>query len=336
MTNSQNSGQEPEPRSNSRRSRLIWVGSAVGSILLVGLAAGGWWVWRFVYDELGPLVAENLSTLFDRPVEIGPIEGVSLTSLRFGESNVPPTEDDPDRVVVPSVHVQFNPLQAIFDRTLSLDVTLERPTIYLEQDEDGLWISTRIQEQEETDPVVRIELDTLRVREGLLELAPYVEPVADEPEVEIPPQVGIAPETEERPDSDAEATASETPITPVIAIRNVDADVTFREDNQLISFDLTGEPETGGNLNVEGQANLRDREVVLQVNSQDLLAADIGLLLPLPLQLRAGLLDTDLNVQFPILQGEGETPGETANETTNETTDAPDQARPTILCRSCF
>jgi translocation and assembly module TamB len=319
MTNPQNSGQEPEPRSNSRRSRLIWVGSAVGSILLVGIAAGGWWVWRFVQTELAPLVAENLTDLFDRPVEVGPVEGISFTSLRFGESNVPPTDTDPDRLTIPSINVQFNPLQAIFDRTLNLDVTLERPTIYLEQDEDGLWISTRIQEREETEQFIQIELDTLRVREGLLELAPYVEPVADETEVDIPPQVGIVPETEERPDSEAEATASETAITPIIAIRNVDADVTFREDNQLISFDLTGEPETGGNLNVEGRADLRDREVVLQVNSQDLLAADIGFLLPLPLQLRAGLLDTALNVQFPILQGEGETPGEANGEADGET-----------------
>lgn len=314
MTNPQNSGQEPEPRSNFRRSRLLWISSAIGSVLLVGLAAGGWWIWRFIYDELGPLVAENLTELFDRPVEVGPIEGVSFTSLRFGESTVPPTETDPDRLVVPSINVQFNPLQAIFDRTLSLDVTLEQPTIYLEQDEDGLWISTRIQERdEETDPFLQIELETLRVREGLLELAPYLEPVADEtgePEVDIPPEVGIVPETEERPDSDAEATASETPITPIIEIRNVDADVTFRDDNQLIAFDLTGEPETGGDLNVEGRANLRDREVNLQVNSQDVLAADIGLLLPLPLRLNAGLLDTALNVQFPILQGEGETPGD--------------------------
>jgi translocation and assembly module TamB len=315
MTNPQNSGQEPEPHTNARRSRLVLISSAVGSILLVGLAAGGWWVWRFVHNELAPLVAANLSELLDRPVEVGPVEGISFTSLRFGESTVPPTETDPDRLTIPAITVQFNPLQAIFDRTLGLDVTLEQPTIYLEQDEDGLWISSRIQEREDTDAIVEIELERLRIQQGVLELAPYVEPVADTTEVEIPPQVGIVPETEERPDSETEATASEIPITPIIAIRDVDADVTFRENNQLISFDLTGLPETGGNLNLSGRADLQEREVNLQVNSADLLAADIGFLLPLPLRLRAGLLDTALNVQFPILQGEGETPQDAAAPT---------------------
>jgi translocation and assembly module TamB len=309
MTNPQNSGPDPEPRSRSRRQTLLRAGAAVGSVVLVGAAAGGWWTWQFVRNELAPLVARNLSELFDRPVEVGNLEGVSLTSITFGESTVPPTETDPDRLTVPRIVVNFNPLEALWDRTLSLDVTLDRPDVYIEQDEDGLWVSTTIQDQDDdpSDPIVKIELDTLRLRDGRLSLVPYVEPADDGETVEIPSSIEIAPDSEQEAASEQEATASDTPITPILVVNQVNGAVTFREDNQLIGLDITGNPQTGGDLQIAGEVDLRNNQVSLDIDSNDIQAEDIGLLIPLPITPQAGRVDTDLNVQLPISTGEDDT-----------------------------
>lgn len=324
MTNPQNSGQEPEPRSRTRRLVLLRVGVAIGSVLAVGGVVGGWWVWRFVQNDLAPLVAKNLSELFDRPVEVGDIQGISLTSITIGESSVPATATDPDRASVPEIVVRFNPLEVLWDRTLSLDVTLNNPDVYIEQDEDGLWVSTTLKQDEGgPEPIVKIELDTLRVQDGALRLAPYVEPATD-PTEEIPSDVEIVPV---EPDADDETrnesatTASETPgDRPVLLVNEVNGDVTFREDNQLIGLDITGNPATGGTLALQGQVDLRNNQVALQVDTNDVQGAEVGLLVPLPLKLEGGRLDTNLKVQLPI-SSDAEEEAE-ADETTAP--DAPD------------
>lgn len=317
MTNPQNSGQEPEPRSRTRRLVLLRAGAAIGGVLVVGLAAGGWWGWRFVQNDLAPLVAKSLSELFDRPVEVGEIQGVSLTSITIGESAVPATATDPDRASVPEIVVRFNPLEVLWNRTLGLDVTLNNPEVYVEQDEDGLWVSTKLKEDEGgPEPIVKIELDTLRLKDGSLRLAPYVEPAA-EPTEEIPSNVEIVPDTEAEAKNESEATASETADRPVLVVNQLNGDVTFRQDNQLIGLDIAGNPATGGDLNLQGQVDLSQNKVALQVDTNDVQGADIGLLVPLPIKLEGGKLDTNLNVQLPVSSDEGEDTGDVA-------ADAPD------------
>jgi translocation and assembly module TamB len=312
MTNPQNSGLDPEPRSNARQRLLLRAGAAVGSVLLVGAAVGGWWVWRFVRNDLAPLVADNLSELFNRPVEVGELQGISLTRITFGESVVPPTETDPDRLSVPQIQVNFNPLEVLWDRTLTLDVTLDRPDIYLEQDESGLWVSTTLREPEEdpSEPIVEIALDTLRLRDGRLSLVPYVEP---DPESGVPevPSTEIAPESEqEAAESEAEATASEAPISPVLVVNQVNGDVTFRQDNQVIGLNITGNPRTGGDLRIAGEVNLPENRVSLDIDSNNIQAADIGLLLPLPVIPQGGRVATNLAVQLPVSTKEEGEPAE--------------------------
>ena len=324
MTNPQNSGPEPEPRSRTRRFALLRVGAVAGGVFLAGLAAGGWWTWRFVQNDLAPLVAKNLSELFDRPVEVGDIKSISLTSLTIGESAVPATETDPDRASVPEIVVRFNPLQALWDRTLGLDVTLNNPEVYVEQDEDGLWVSTTLKQEEGgPEPIVKIELDTLRVRDGTLRLAPYVEPAA-EPTEEIPSNVEIVPETEAEAENESEATASEAAERPVLVVNALNGDVTFREDNKLIGLDIAGNPATGGTLDLQGQVDLNNNQVALQVNTNDVQGADIGLLVPLPIKLEGGKLDTALKVQLPVSTEEGNEEEQANNQSEDQLRGQPD------------
>ena len=62
MTNSPDSENQPQT-SNWQWKRLLFsrVSVAIGIPLLLGLAAAAWWLRMFVYEQLTPLVAKNLT-----------------------------------------------------------------------------------------------------------------------------------------------------------------------------------------------------------------------------------------------------------------------------------
>jgi translocation and assembly module TamB len=89
-----------------------------------------------VKTKLSPLVERSLTTLLDRPVEIGAVSGFGLTSVSFDASELPATASDRSFAKIPAVTANFNPLQAIGGE-LDLAVTLERPTVTLIQADSG-------------------------------------------------------------------------------------------------------------------------------------------------------------------------------------------------------
>ena len=294
MTNSPHSNNQPDqqpPRSGGRT--WLWVGATLGGVALVGVAAGGWWAWRYVRNDLAPQVSTSLSDLLNRPVNVGRLEQVSLTSLKFGASSLPPTASDADTAQVESVLVNFNPWEVLWNRSLSLNVTLVNPTAYIDQDKEGQWITTKLKDQPPTDDLVKLKLDTLRVQNARLRLAPYGKAV------ERSAIVSNKPANAPSPTSKSSSPTEKARIKPILTFQEINGSATFREDNKLIAFEVAGKPETGGNFNLNGKADLRLPEVTLNTKGNDLLAADLGLLLPLPLTLKAGLLDADLKVLFP-------------------------------------
>jgi translocation and assembly module TamB len=168
MTNSPNSGHQPETA--RRRRFLLRAGLATGGVLLAGAIAATLYIQNFIYEKLAPSVAESLTETFSRPVKLGGVERVSLTSLRLGASSLPPTDTDADRVQVEAIEVGFNLLELLWSRTLHLDVTLIRPDIFVDQDVEGQWIETQVKD-EESDSFIKTELDEIRIQNGRLVLA---------------------------------------------------------------------------------------------------------------------------------------------------------------------
>jgi translocation and assembly module TamB len=268
-----------------------------GGVALVGAAAAGWWAWRFIHQQLAPLVSENLSTLFNRPVKVGAVEGVSLNQLTFGKSSLPPTATDPDRATVDAVKVRFNLWQLLWTRTLGLDVTLVNPDAYIEQNREGQWITTQIKQGSAEKQAVSLQLETLRLQNGQAKLAPYGRVTSSTP---------IKTDANQ-PSKPATPTSKNQPTTlspqavarPIVGLQNINGAVTFRNDNKLIGYDITTQPETGGHIHLRGNTNLELPETALKVDSRDLLAADLSLLVPLPVKLLTGRLNTNLEVAFP-------------------------------------
>jgi len=301
MTNSPNSNQnQPEGRSRGRRRTVIRAGFVAGGLLLVGLAGGVWWAWRFVNEDLPPLISRQVSEQLNRPVEVGPVEQISLTRIVFGPSAVPATPTDADRLEIPRAEVTFNPFEVLWDRTLSVDITLINPQAFADQNEEGQWITTQLRQQDEggPEPFIAVEVDALRVQDGTLTLLPFGD--VEESEIIDPDEPNPQNPTPEPRDDDAPDTLPRSAVArPQLVIQNLDAAALFRNNNRLISYDVSGRPETGGELRIEGVSDLDREQTTLRARGEDLLGPDINLLVPLPIEIRAGRISSDLEVVFP-------------------------------------
>jgi translocation and assembly module TamB len=156
-------------RSRRPRRRLLLL------ILLAGGAGGSWWLWRFIHTQLAPLISDALTQELSRPVRMGPLERISLSSVRFGPTTLPATPTDPDRVAVSAVEVQFNPWPLLTQRRLPLNVTLIDANGYLEQDEAGLWVGTKLKRAKEKGPI-EIQLNQVRLQNATIEFSPKPKP----------------------------------------------------------------------------------------------------------------------------------------------------------------
>jgi translocation and assembly module TamB len=163
------------PVSSARRPLPRWVKPLLVVLGLLGLATAGgmWWLWRYVQRELAPIVETQLGKTLQRPLQLGKLEGITPTSIRFGPSTLPATDSDPDRATVQAIDVTFNPLSVIQERTLRLGVTLVKPNAYIEQSPTGSWVDTRIKLDGAPGPV-KIELQSLAVKDAELMLVPRI------------------------------------------------------------------------------------------------------------------------------------------------------------------
>ncbi len=273
---------------NKHNNKRLWLlllsrsGIAFGGILLVGIVGGAWRLWNFVHKELTPLAQKGVTTTLNRPVNLGGVTGISLSGVRFGASAIPATPTDPDRVAVDAVEVGFDPLQLLFNRRLKLDVTLVNANVYVEQDEQGPWISTTIKTPSK-GAAIKTELDKLRFRDGQLVLVPNLERTREQ-----------GNEVIQNPKSKIQ-NSQQSP--PRVAFSQVNGVANILEKGQLVGLDLTGLPNTGGNISVKGDLHPKTLDANLQIQGQDLLASDISNLVKLPLDFQAGRFNGNLRIQ---------------------------------------
>ncbi|NJK27537.1 MAG: DUF748 domain-containing protein [Coleofasciculaceae cyanobacterium SM2_3_26] len=215
-------------------------------------------------------MSEAIGKILQRPIDIGDVDRFSLTGLRFSTSTLPPTDEDADEAEISAIEVEFNLLEAATNRVLPLHVTLVNPEARIEQDAKGNWIATELNIVE-SDLLVQPQLRSIRVRGG---------------------QVVLIPNDGGQP----------------IEINDANVAVELREENQRIVFDVAANP-AGGRVRVEGEAFLpaeepgepgdRPLKVDARVLTQNIPLAQVGRAIPnLPLTVRSGVLNTDLEVAF--------------------------------------
>ncbi|MEH2194261.1 MAG: translocation/assembly module TamB domain-containing protein [Nostoc sp.] len=252
---------------------------ALGGLLLLGVIIGIWRLWTFVQTELTPLAQQSLTTTLNRPVKLGKVTQFSLTGVQFGASAIPATPTDPDRATVETVEVGFDLLQLIFNRHLKLDVTLVNPDIYIQQDDQGRWVSTTIAPSG-GDSAIKTDLDYLRFRNAKLALMP------DKRDEEDGGDGGVK-----------EVTSSSSSSSPV-TFSQLNGSAQLLANNQLIRFDVGGQADSGGNISIQGETRSKVLAGNFKVQAQDLFAADITRLIKLPVNLQAGRANGDLSIRL--------------------------------------
>ena len=279
----------PNPEDNQSESRpkprfvlllLSRTSMTVVVILLVGLAGGTWWLWTFIQKDLAPLVQKNLIQTVKRPVKLGRVERFSLFGLRFGPTSIPATASDPDHVSLRAVEATFNPLQVLFTRTVHLNVTLDQPDVFIEQDKEGLWIQTALS-TEQKPGLIKIQLDTVQLQNAGVVLVAY-------------PKHG----QRRVPFAIAQVNGSAQLLPQGSAGGGSSGFLERAQTQQPVSFELGGNPLTGGTFRIKGEAKIATNQANLQLQGQNLLGADLTRLIKLPLDIRSGRVDGNLTAQI--------------------------------------
>ncbi len=262
-----NTPQSQPPVTEKMRGRRLprWVLPA-GGLLLVGTAGGLWWGHQWVYNNLVPLVSENLSRSLKRPVQLGKLERIGLTSLRLGRSTIPPTATDPDQASLDAIEVNFDPMRILLSRDLNLDIVLVKPNLRLEQDAKGLWVSTEIEEEKEKGPV-EVVLKTIRFQDATIALVP--------------------------------TRKTGKGLAPAINLSNANGRVDFWDRSKRLTYQVQGQAIAGGQLDLSGETWVKPLRTILKIKAQDMAVADIDRLIKLPVNLPVGNASGDITVNIP-------------------------------------
>lgn len=94
----------------------------------------------FVHQKLSPLLSRELSKLLQREVKIGEVESFYFNQVRLGFSTIPATKTDTDYLEIKAIAIGFNPFPILIGKPLAVNITLNHPTFYIEQDQKGEWL----------------------------------------------------------------------------------------------------------------------------------------------------------------------------------------------------
>ncbi len=284
------SPQSPKGSPAINRGRWLILLALMTAGAVTGLAARHW-----IYTRLVPLVEQSMVAIIDRPVTLGEVENFSLTHVRFGETVLPPTADDADRAIAEAVRVRFNPLELLINRSLSFNVLLVNPTFILEQDADGTWVNTRLQDLE--PGAIDFSLDAVRLQDAHVAIIP-----TDQDAVRPAPGQAFVRERgipDQWPAIDR----------PLVWLRAMDGTVRFRNNNDRLLFDVAGavgDRNRPGTFEVEGELDqtrptVRARAVLRTDNLPIVEFLPLGP--DLPTQMTSGRFNSNVQGSFDAERG---------------------------------
>ena len=287
------------PDDRNRWAKWLRLGLLGGGGMLLLIVVGTLIARSFVYRRLGPIVETSIGALIDRPVEIGPITGFSLTGIQIDGAAIPPTVEDEDYAKVPKVEVGFNPVAVVInlvrDRTLPITLTFSDPELYLQEDEDGHWVELEIKQPEQEAPI-SLALETIKANNATVIVAPFPQSAYDLPDT--------ASGDVDPVDASVDALSDSIPIPIANPVTLVDIDVLahLRDENRYLDADITGKAAGGGRFELKSDVDFKQLRVNAHLRSHDIQVTPFNDLVkafaPLPATLQAGAVDTNITVRY--------------------------------------
>jgi translocation and assembly module TamB len=248
-----------DDRSRKKKRKILLF---LGVISLVSLGGGTIYGWYFLHNKLLPIVETALADYLNRPVKIGELQGFSPAGATVGNSEIPATPTDSDRATIESIKVNYNLWKFISTRKLDLDVTLNNPDIYLEQDKNNVWVGTKLKSSEDKEQGIKIKVNSIDLRNANVTLV-------------------------------ASAAGKFKP--PVKAKLD---EINLNIFDNLLKLDLAGSFDRGGTIQIQGNIIPKKDDITLNIRVQQLTATEVSNLLKLPLNITAGKVDGDLVVKL--------------------------------------
>ncbi|MGD1918462.1 MAG: translocation/assembly module TamB, partial [Pleurocapsa sp.] len=243
-------------------------------VLLGGAGSGIVYGWYFVQRKLVPLIETEAGNYLHRPLELGKLKTISPTGASFGNSALPATNSNPDFVKVQKVKVNLATLYILRTRKLRIDIILEKPDVYIEQNSTKQWTPTDFGSDEESQGGIKVEVKSIQLIKGQLSLVAY--------------------------NSEAKA------LNPAV-IAKINQINILPLDGQ-IKFDADAKLVQGGEFTVDGSGNTETGIIDIGVVGDDLTAQEVSNLVALPIAFEQGNIDGELNITItdapiPELQG---------------------------------
>jgi len=162
----------PQPSPNEYPSRKRAGGLGLISILLL-VASGLFYLHskNFPQKQISSLLNSQLSSLLNRPVKVGNLQGLSLNHLDFGSSQILPTKKDPDRITASKIVVNFNLLHFFLTRELDIGIKAISPVVYFEQASNGDWLRTPLNlPPADNSAFIKFQLNEIKLEDARITL----------------------------------------------------------------------------------------------------------------------------------------------------------------------
>jgi translocation and assembly module TamB len=128
----------PQEAAKSTFARNLGRVSVGLAISLMASILGAFWYGRYFLNErLSPLLEVELNKAIKRPLQLGKVERIGMSSIRFGKSLVPPTDKESNFLAVEAIEVKVDPWTYLTHRQIGLDAVVEQPQVFLKQDVTG-------------------------------------------------------------------------------------------------------------------------------------------------------------------------------------------------------